>query len=131
MSEEEKLNHAQLIEGTINTKMDAKMNPIYWMVGTMLTIFVTISVPLTLVLIDTVEKTSNKVDKVVFDAAIKERERDYLMKLDYYKMEEDEHKDILEAFQFPDRASFVFEQINQKMRREMGFNYSTSRGGTK
>jgi len=76
-----------------------------------------------------VEKLSEKATKTELTEAVKERERDYLMKLDYYKMEADEHEDLKQIFANPSQAGYILDKINASMRNEMGFNYATSRGG--
>jgi len=77
------------------------------------------------------QKLSEKADKSELTEAVKERERDYITKLDYYKIEADEHESLKEAFANQSNAAFIIEKINANIRRELGFNYTTNRGGIK
>lgn len=107
--------------------LSRKLKPFYWIFAAFTAIYSASQYQSISSVIQNGREIEQKVDKTEFDKAIKERERDYLMKLDYYKMEADEHDEMKECFIFPEKASFILDKINLSMRREMGFNYSTSR----
>ena len=75
------------------------------------------------------EKLSEKSTKTELTDAHKERERDYLKKLDFYKLEIDEHKKIQECFISPSRIPFVISDINEHIMYELNLNIGTTRGG--
>ena len=75
------------------------------------------------------EKLSEKSTKTELNEALKERERDYLKKLDYYKMEVDEHKKLQECFAIPSRIPFVLSEINEHIMYELNISIGVTRGG--
>jgi len=125
MSDEEK-RHFELYEEIINLKM----RPIYWMMGLMVTIFVTIAAPLTIILIGTVEKVSAKADIDKMKAEFDKADKTYLQKWDYYQIEEDEHRVMKEIIKSPIQADYLMGVINNNMIEQLGFKY-TNRGGAK
>ena len=65
------------------------------------------------------EKVNTKADK-----------SEVVTKFEYYQIEKDEHRMVLEIFAFPSRAAFVLGQINDNMESALGFKY-TSRSSKK
>ena len=61
----------------------------------------------------------------------KEIERDYIRKIDYYQIEEDEHRMLLRLFSDTPTATYVFGQINDNISSSLGFKYTTRGGQTK
>lgn len=59
-----------------------------------------------------------------------EVERDYLQKLSYYQIEEDEHRTLLELSTDVHKATTVYNTINDNIATALGFKYTT-RGATK
>jgi hypothetical protein len=127
MSEEER-DHLQYIEEIIGKKIDAKMNPIYFLFGILILIYIAVAGPLTMAVINIATEQKSKATKEDLDVAIKERERDYLKKYDYYQIEADEHRMLKEAFIMPTdptKAGIIFEQINDNIATSLGFKYTT------
>jgi hypothetical protein len=127
MSDEEKIDQLQSIENIINAKIDSKMKVIYWIIGgsmfAMLTIFVTIALPIQNNLIEAVKTLENK-------AFTKEVESVYLKKQDYYQIEEDEHRILKEVIKNPAQADYLIGVINDNIIEKLGFKWIT-RGGQK
>lgn len=123
MGEEEK-RHFELYEEIISLKM----KPIYWMMGLIVTIFVTIAAPLTIILISTVEKVSAKADTEKMKAEFDKADKTYLQKWDYYQIEEDEHRVMKEIIKNPQQADYLMGIINNNILEKCGFKY-VSRGG--
>jgi len=113
-------DQAMLIEAII----DKKMRPIYWIVGgsmlAMLTIFVTIALPIQNKLMDVAVIQKGKMDK-------SEAEETYMGKWQYYQIEEDEHRVLREVLKTPDQVDYLMGVINDNIKKELGFKY-TSRG---
>jgi hypothetical protein len=59
-----------------------------------------------------------------------EVERDYLQKLNYYQIEEDEHRILLEMAPDVNKATTIYNKINDNIATALGFKYTT-RGTTK
>ena len=58
-------------------------------------------------------------------------ERDYVNKLQYYQVEEDEHTILKEGFKNPDHIDYIMDQINDNTAKYFGLKYGTSREGEK
>lgn len=122
------------IDKKVDVKTREKMAPIYWMFGILILIYLAVAAPLTGAVIGNASSLSTKVSKDEFDVAIKERERDFLKKFDYYQIERDEHDMIKEAFICPNDAiklEVIFNRINENVASSLGFRYGTTRGGNK
>jgi len=118
MSEEEK-THAELIEEIIS----AKLRPFYWIFGILVMVFMTVSVPLTGTLIETVRIQQTKI-------STEDAEKTYMNKLEYLQIEQDEHRVMQEILKTPESAPYLFGIINDNIADALGFKY-TSRGATK
>lgn len=127
MGEQEKMDYIALIESTIETKLESKMKsqmqPIYWAVGIMLTIFISISVPLTLVLIEVARIQPLKAYTSELKASEEKADKTYLQKWDYYQIEEDEHRVIKEILKTPAQADYLMGIINENIVTQLGFKY--------
>ena len=128
-----------IIDTKINTRVKSAMYPIYWMVGgtlfTMLTIFLTVALPLQKKLMEVALVQELKAFTKDVDARFKEsealtrkQESLYIDKYQYYRIEEDEHRMLQEAFKIHDMTPYVMAQINANILKELGFDY-TIRGG--
>lgn len=110
------------------------MVPIYWMVGgtllTVLTIFVTISVPMLSKLIEVSNIQQTKANQKDVDTKFDNWEKAFINKREYYQVEEDEHKIMLEAFDNPENARYILEQANNNIATYLGLKYQ-SRGNPK
>lgn len=53
-----------------------------------------------------------------------------LTKIQYYQIEEDEHRILLEMAPDVNKATIIFNKINDNITKELGFRYTT-RGGNK
>lgn len=102
MSEEEK-THAQLIEDIISRKM----KPIYWFIVLISSVFLTISVPMSAALIDTVRQQSK-------DISSDEAYRNFLPKLYYHQLQKDEHISDIEAIRHPADAETIYLRHNSR-----------------
>ncbi len=119
------------INSMIDKKVREKMSPIYWMFGILVVIYIAVAAPLTGAVISNSSSISTKVSKDELDAVVKERERDYLKKFDYYQIEKDEHDMMKEAFIAPVDAlklEVIINRINENISNSLGFRYGTTRG---
>lgn len=120
------------IDSKVTKKVKDKMTGIYWLFGILVVIYVAVAGPLSGSVIGIASALSvvqeSKASKAEIDVLKNERVRDYVQKLDYYKMEVDEHEKIKEAIENPARAEYVLKAINDHIRFEMNLNYTTSRG---
>jgi hypothetical protein len=113
------------LEKAMGEKIDSKMKPIYWAVAIMLGIFISISFPLTLVVIAQQKDLGNKAEQTAIEQLKKERETDYVKKTDYYLMEEDEHRVLKEIFKNPTQSDYLIGVINANIREQLGFKFTT------
>lgn len=116
-------DQAMLIEAII----DKKMRPIYWIVGgsmlAMLTIFVSIALPLQTKLMEIAEVQQGKAGKDWVDSQLNA----FVRKDTYYQIEEDEHRVIKEAIKNPSQIDYLIGVINDNILRDLGFK-TGSRG---
>lgn len=119
MSEEE-MSHYEMIRAIVKEEV----TPIYRNINWVLTIGVLIIG----FVVGNQYTIHGQIGKMITEEEIS---RDYLQKLDYYKVEVDEHESIKEAFAFPSRTIYILDKINSQMRRELGLNLTTDRGGSK
>lgn len=61
---------------------------------------------------------------------VKANESEVVTKMQYYQIEEDEHRMMLELQPDVNKATNVFNKINTNIANELGFRFTT-RGGTK
>jgi len=61
----------------------------------------------------------------------KANESEVITKMQYYQIEEDEHRELLELQPDVNKATNVFNKINANIARELGFRYGVTRGGEK
>lgn len=110
-------DQAMLIEAII----EKKMRPIYWIVGgsmlAMLTIFVTIALPLQAKLMDVAAIQQTKAGKDWVDSQLNA----YIRKDTYYQIEEDEHRVLMEAIKTPSQVDYLIGVINDNILRDLGF----------
>lgn len=111
MSEEERL-HLQQIEDIISRKV----KPIYWAVGIMVAIFVSVSAPLTSKVIDISSESSKFIKS---DEAYK----NFLPKGFYHQLQKDEHKADLEALKNPSNAEFIYMRHNDSEADRLDIRY--------
>lgn len=111
--------------------IDKKLKPFYWMFAAFTAIYGASQYQMTSTVMDVNKQIENKASKEDLKKAVDERERDYMMKIDYYKNEVDEHEKIKEAIENPSRAEYVLKAINEHIRFEMGLSITTTRGGIK
>ena len=134
MSEEDKEAQQKLIENTINTKIDAKMKGIYWIIGgtmvVMLTIFVTIALPIQSNLIEAIKKLETKADADKVEAKFNKADKTYMQKWDYYTIEVDEHRVLKEAIKNPAQIDYLMGVINDNIEVKLIGKFTT-RGGEK
>lgn len=120
MSEEEK-THVQLIEEIISSKM----KPLYWIIGVplaiMLTIFVTVALPIQSKVIDLTEKVEKKVD----DETVRS---EFLTKGTYLLLQARSHDSDIEAIRNPSNADLIYNRQNNTDKELLNF---VSRGGIK
>lgn len=76
------------------------------------------------------KELTSKAGKEELTIVIKERERDYLKKFDYYQIEEDEHRVMKEIIKNPGQTEYLIGVINNNILEQLGFKYTT-RGGVK
>lgn len=116
-------DQSMLIEAII----EKKMRPIYWIVGgsmaIMLTIFVTIALPLQAKLMDVASIQQSKADRDWVDSQLNA----FVRKDTYYQIEEDEHRVLKEAIRNPSQLDYLVGVINDNILRDLGFKTS-SRG---
>lgn len=116
-------NHLDLIEEIIAKKMKL----IYWIIGVamfmMLSIFITVALPIQNTLIEVVRVQQTKAFEKEVDAI-------YLQKQDYYQIEEDEHRVLKEVIKNPGQADYLMGVINNNIVEKLGFKL-TVRGGKK
>lgn len=116
-------DQAMLIEAII----EKKMRPIYWIVGgsmlAMLTIFVTIALPLQTKLMDVASIQQSKAERDWVDSQLNA----FVRKDTYYQIEEDEHRVLKEAIRNPSQLDYLVGVINDNILRDLGFKTS-SRG---
>jgi len=140
VKEQNKLEGMTFIE-QLDAIVSKKMVPIYWMIGgtlfIVLTIFVSVSMPLTQSLISAIKEMEGKASKEdlkstndKIEGMLKDRERDYLKKQDYYLIEDDEHRVLKEVIRNPAQMDYLMTVINDNIKEQLGFKWST-RGGTK
>jgi len=110
MSEQE-LEHARLIDEL----MSQRLKPIYWIFGIFMTAFMTISVPLTATLIETVKVQQLKLSKA-------DAERIFVSKFTYYQIEEDEHRMLLPLLKDPN-AKYIMDEINDNIAQMLDMKY--------
>ena len=120
MSDEEK-SHAQLIEEIISNKI----KPLYWIIGVplaiMLTIFVTVALPIQAKVIDLTEKVENKADYEIIRS-------DFLTKGTYLLLQARSHDSDIEAIRNPSNADLIYNKQNSADAEVLDF---ISRGGIK
>jgi hypothetical protein len=120
------------IDEKLDKKVNAKMTGIKWMLGVIILVYISVAGPLsgTVIGLSSAISTINesKASKEDLKKAVDERQRDYVQKLDYFKMEVDEHSKIKEAIENPSRAEYVLKSINDHIQLEMNLNYTTARG---
>lgn len=56
---------------------------------------------------------------------------DTLTKIQYYQIEEDEHRVLLEMAPDVNKATNIYNKINDNIAKELGFKYTTRGGGIK
>lgn len=129
MSEDERTQcHADIIEEI----MSRKMTPVYWMVGgalfSILTIFITIALPISAQIVKLSEKQSgieSEVDKKVNSS---EAYENFLSKGVYHLLQKDEHESDLEAIRSPENADLIYMKNNNREAENLGI---ASRGSDK
>ena len=118
MSEEEK-THVQLIEEIISSKV----TPFYWIIGVplgiILTIFITIVVPIYAKQMELTEKVENKVDYEIVRS-------DFLTKGAYLLLQARSHDSDIEAIRNPSNADLIYNKQNNADAEVLDF---ISRGG--
>jgi hypothetical protein len=117
----------------IDTKISRAMYPIYWMIGgtlfAVLTIFITIALPLQAKLMEVAITQKEKAFTSDVDKKLKDFESFYVTKFQYYQSEEDEHRMMEMLFPNIESAKYIFTQVNANIAEQLGFKY-TSRGGS-
>lgn len=107
--------------------IDKKFKPIYWIIGVamlaMLSIFVTIALPLQNNLIEVIKNQQNA-------ALSKDVDAKFINKWDYYQIEVDEHRLLKTAIQNPIQADYIMGVINDNIETRLLGKFTT-RGGTK
>lgn len=118
MSEEEK-THVQLIEEIISSKV----TPFYWIIGVplgiILTIFITIVVPIYAKQMELTEKVEKKVDYEIVRS-------DFLTKGAYLLLQARSHDSDIEAIRNPSNADLIYNKQNNADAEVLDF---ISRGG--
>jgi hypothetical protein len=123
------------IEQIIDLKISKAMVPIYWMIGgamiSMISIFLAVALPLQSKLMEValvqrekafikdVDDRFDKVDKKFDDCA-----KLYVDKAQYFRIESDEHRMLTKLFPNIQSATYVMNEINANILKELGFNYS-------
>ena len=111
MSDEDK-PQLQHIEDIISRKV----KPIYWAVGIMVAIFISVSAPLTSKVIDLSSETSKFIKS---DEAYK----NFLPKNFYHQLQKDEHQADLEALKNPINAEFIYMKHNASEADRLDIRY--------
>ena len=121
------------IDSKIDAKTKSKMVGVYWILGVLVLLYIAVVGPISSSVIGLSAAVSAikeaKASKVELESLKNERERDYVKKIDYFKMEVDEHEKLKEAILFPIRAEYILKAINDHIQFEMNLNYTTVRGG--
>lgn len=121
MSEEERIKcHADLVEKAVGKKMV----PIYWMIGgtmaIMLTIFVTIALPISAQVIKLTEAFSNIEIKLNDKVNSNEAYENFLPKGQYHILQKDEHIADIEAIRNPENADVIYMKSNSMEAERLG-----------
>lgn len=73
---------------------------------------------------------NSKADAKEVKIQIDRIDKSYLGKVEYYRIEKDEHERMKEAFLQPSQASYIILGINEHIINELGLQVGVSRGST-
>lgn len=118
-----------IVEDSVEKAVEKAMKPIELIMKVSLSIAIAVFAFMFVTQFIVWQKLTEKADTNDLNRAVSERQRDYLMKIDYYKMEVDEHEKIQECFAIPSRIPFVMKTINDHMQYELNLSIGISRGG--
>lgn len=118
MSDEDKLAYAIQLEEMINNSIKKAITPLYYIFGIVFSVLVAV-VGYNFLQTSKLEKESTSfATKEYVDGA-------YLQKMQYYQIEEDEHRMLLQCFPKDQLNQYIFGQINDNIANSLGFKYTT------
>ena len=115
------------MEEAIERIMSRKIKPIYWAVGIMVAIFISVAAPLTSVVISlSIDETQTK-EMLKNKVSSEELYRNFLPKLFYHQLQKAEHISDINALNNPANSEFIWMKHNQEEAEKLEIRY---RGGS-